>query len=166
MKKPLGIKITILFILFLNFICSLVIVIGLRGDVISPFRDFRAISNTEKYFVDDTLIVEDIKVYSGSGKKSNNYTTIISGEILNTGIKNNITFLYDDDFYRKLILKKKYKGKDVNALKVIRNNISGCILIKNARLLQYKRREAIIEIYCLSSLFPSLIIFILLIKKK
>lgn len=166
MKNFSGIKIIFKFILFLNFICAFIVILGLNKKFKIPFQNYEALNNVEEFFENDTLIIENINVYSGSGKKTNSYTTVISGKILNTKIDKSITFLYQDDFYIKLVFKQKINGKSVDLIKIIRNKITSEILIKNSRLIKYKKRESIIEIYCLCSIFPSLIIFTLLTKKR
>jgi hypothetical protein len=166
MNKHSGFRVIVLFLLLFSISLSLVIDIRMIIRNQNPFQDYKAINNINQYFVNDTLIINNIEILKGDNHNSNSNTTTIYGNVLSDGKPKKITYSYLDNFYEKLIFKHIYNGKEAKVLKVIRNRISGNILIKNTKLLEHEKRDILTNIYCVYSLIPSLIIFILLIKKR
>jgi hypothetical protein len=166
MNKHSGFRVIALFLLLFSISLSFVIDIRMVIRKQNPFQDYKAINNINHDFVNDTLIINNIEILKGDNQNSNSNSTTIYGNILSDGKSKKITYLYLDNFYEKLIFKHIYKGKEAKALKVIRNRINGNILIRNTKLLEHEKRDILTNIYCVCSLIPFLIIFILLIKKR
>jgi hypothetical protein len=153
-------------ILVINALISLAIIFSNLFNLKEPFQNIKALNQSDKYLTNDILVLDTIIKTSKVKDGSTSYSTTIKGKLINENISREISFLYKDNSYEKDIFKFKYKMMYQKGLKVYRNVINDNIFLKNLKYLQNKKRDALLKIYFICSLIPSLILTLVLMKNK
>ena len=161
-------KIKQIFCIFLiiNILISLVIIFSNLFSLKEPFQNIKALNNQNKYLINDVLVLDTIITTSKVKDGSTSYSTTIKGKLIDKDISKDINFLYKDDSYNKLIFEFKYKTTNQKGLKIYRNILNDNIFLKNYKYLKNKKTDALLKIYFICSLLPSLVLIIILIKSK
>lgn len=153
-------------LLTINILISLVIIFSNLFSLKEPFQNIRALNNPNKYLISDVLVLDTIITTSKVKDGSTSYSTSIKGKLIDKNISKEINFLYQDNSYNKLIFEFKYKSINQKGLKIYRNKLNDNIFLKNYKYLKNKKTDAFLKIYFICSLLPSLILMIILLKRK
>ncbi|MFQ6603543.1 hypothetical protein [Flavobacterium sp. C3NV] len=153
-------------LLIINILISLLIIFSNLFSLKEPFQNITAINHQSKYLINDVLVLDTIITTSKVKDGSTSYSTTIRGKLLNRDISKEINFLYQDNSYNKLIFDLKYKNRNQQGLEVYRNILNDNIFLKDYKFLKYRKTDALLKIYFICSLVPSLFFMVILLKNK
>lgn len=152
-------------LLIINILISIIIILSNLLTLKEPFQNIKALNNQNKYLINDVLVLDTIITTSKVKDGSTSYNTTIRGKLINKDISRDINFLYKYNNYNKFIFDINYKNANKKGLKIYRNILNNNVFFKDNEYLEYKKRDARLKIYFISSLIPLIILIIILNKK-